>query len=145
MDTEIAGKTGIAITSDTTSTLYKRYPYNADQGHMTYMVVNTYNDGVEGTYLFEIQAPVAEAPAAATEAEAGTSSSVSDDTALTVGTKGDAVKRLQAALIDKGLLSGQPDGHYGNYTAAAVKEMQRRFGMEQTGVADKAFLDKLYS
>ena len=62
-----------------------------------------------------------------------------------MGTKSDEVKRLQRALIDKGLLSGQPDGHYGNYTANAVKEMQRRFGMEQTGVADQAFLDKLYS
>ena len=142
MDTEIAGKTGIAITSDTTSTLYKRYPYNADQGDMTYMVVNTYYEGVEGTYLFEIQAPVAEET---TAAEGEASASITDDTVLTVGTKSDEVKRLQRALIDKGLLSGQPDGHFGNYTAAAVKEMQRRFGMEQTGIADKAFLDKLYS
>ena len=54
-------------------------------------------------------------------------------------------KRLQRKLIDLGLLSGQPDGHFGNYTATAVKEMQRRYGMEQTGIADKAFLDKLYS
>ena len=142
MDTEIAGKTGIAIVSDTTSTLYKRYPYNADQGDMTYMVVNTYYEGVEGTYLFEIQAPVTEETVAA-EAEA--TASASDDTVLTVGVKSDEVKRLQRALIDKGLLSGQPDGHFGNYTAAAVKEMQRRYGMEQTGIADKAFLDKLYS
>ena len=145
MDTEIAGKTGIAITSDTTSTLYKRYPYNADQGDMTYMVVNTYYEGVEGTYLFEIQAPVTEEAPAATEGEAAASSAVSDDTVLTIGSKNDDVKRLQRKLIDLGLLSGQPDGHFGNYTAAAVKEMQRRYGMEQTGIADKAFLDKLYS
>ena len=145
MDTEIAGKTGIAITSDTTSTLYKRYPYNADQGDMTYMVVNTYYEGVEGTYLFEIQAPVTEEAPAATEGEATASSAVSDDTVLTIGSKNDDVKRLQRKLIDLGLLSGQPDGHFGNYTAAAVKEMQRRYGMEQTGIADKAFLDKLYS
>lgn len=144
MDTEIAGKTGIAITSDTTSTLYKRYPYNADQGDMTYMVVNTYYEGVEGTYLFEIQAPAA-AETTAVEGEATASSAASDDTVLTVGTKNDEVKRLQRVLIDKGLLSGEPDGHYGNYTAAAVKEMQRKFGMEQTGIADKAFLDKIYS
>ena len=146
MDTEIAGKTNIAIASDATSTLYKRYPYNADQGDMTYMVVNTYVDGVEGTYLFEILAPEAEAPVAAEgEGEAAASSSVDSDTVLTVGTKGSEVKRLQRALIDLGLLSGEPDGHFGNYTASAVKEMQRRYGMEQTGIADKAFLDKLYS
>lgn len=143
MDSEIAGKTEIAVTSDATSTLYKRYPYNADQGDMTYMVVNTYNDGVVDTYLFEIQAPEAEETS---NADASASSAgVSDGTSLTVGSKGDEVKRLQRVLIDKGLLSGEPDGHFGNYTAAAVKEMQRKFGMEETGIADKTFLDKLYS
>lgn len=148
MDTEIAGKTNIAIQSDSTSTLYKRYPYNADQGDMTYMVVNTYNDGVEGTYLFEILAPeveeVEETETAGSESEAAASTG-DGEVVLTVGTKSEEVKRLQRALIDLGLLSGQPDGHYGNYTAAAVKEMQRRYGMEETGIADQAFLDKLYS
>lgn len=137
MDTEIAGKTDIAIASDTASTLYKRYPYNADQGDMTYMVVNTYNDGVEATYWFEIIAPEGSA-----EAEAAASASSGES--LTVGSKGDEVTKLQRKLIDLGLLSGQPDGKFGNYTAGAVKEMQRRFGMEQTGIADQAFLDKLY-
>ena len=47
-------------------------------------------------------------------------------------------------MIDNKLLTGEPDGHFGKYTAEAVKEMQRRFGMEATGVADQAFLDKLY-
>ena len=124
----------------------KRYPYNPDQGDMTYMVVNTYYEGVEGTYLFEIQAPVTEeAPAAAEGEAAAPSTDTADDTVLTIGTKNDEVKRLQRKLIDLGLLSGQPDGHFGNYTAGAVKEMQRKFGMEETGIADKAFLDKLYS
>lgn len=137
MDTEIAGKTDIAITSDASVTLYKRYPYNADQGDMTYMVVNTYNDGVEGMYLFEILAPApVETPAPTADIPEG---------GLTVGSKGEEVKKLQRVLIDNGLLTGEPDGHFGNYTAGAVKEMQRRFGMEQTGVADQAFLDKLYS
>lgn len=137
MDTEIAGKTDIAIASDTPATLYKRYPYNADQGDMTYMLVNTYNDGVEGVYLFEILAPApAETPAPTADIPEG---------GLTVGSKGEEVKKLQRVLIDNGLLTGEPDGHFGNYTAGAVKEMQRRFGMEQTGVADQAFLDKLYS
>lgn len=137
MDTEIAGKTDIAITSDTAATLYKRYPYNADQGDMTYMVVNTYNDGVEGVYLFEILAPApAETPAPTADIPEG---------GLTIGSKGEEVKKLQRVLIDNGLLTGEPDGHFGNYTAGAVKEMQRRFGMEQTGIADQAFLDKLYS
>ena len=58
---------------------------------------------------------------------------------------GDDVTKLQSKLIEMGLLSGQPDGKFGNYTAGAVKEMQRRYGMEQTGIADQAFLDKLYN
>lgn len=134
MDSEIAGNTEIAINSDQTVTLYKRYPYNAEQGDMQYMVVNSYVNGVEYTHRFEIIAPPDAEPTA-------TPASMAE---LTVGTKGDEVKKLQAKLIDLGLLSGQPDGHFGNYTASAVKEMQRRFGMEETGVADQAFLNKLY-
>ena len=33
---------------------------------------------------------------------------------------------------------------FGKYTAEAVKTLQGRYGMEQTGVTSKAFLDKLY-
>ena len=136
MDTEIAGKTDIAIASDIAATLYKRYPYNADQGDMIYMVVTTYMDGVEQPYLFEVLSP---------EAMATPAPLVVPSESLTIGSKGDDVRVLQRVLIDKGLLSGEPDGHFGNYTAGAVKEMQRRFGMEQTGIADPAFLEKLYS
>ena len=154
MDTEIAGKTDIAITSGETSTLYKRYPYNADQGDMTYMVVTAYNDGAETTYWFEIQAPEEAAPTAETATESGSETAStgvstsapaqSEGTALTIGSKGDEVKKLQAKLIELGLLSGSPDGQFGKYTAGAVKIMQEKFGMEQTGIADAAFLEKLY-
>ena len=145
MDTEIAGKTDVAITSDTAATLYKRYPYNADQGDMVYMVVTTYNEGVETVYWFEILAPEGAAPTAApAAAETGAESAAPTGTTLTVGSKGEDVRKLQAVLIELGLLSGEPDGHFGNYTAGAVKEMQRRYGMEQTGIADQAFLDRLY-
>lgn len=139
MDSEIAGKTDIAITSNQPTTLYKRYPYNPDQGDMTYMVVNTYVDGVQYAYCFEIQPPEGEAGASEETASTGSGES------LTVGSKGDEVKKLQRVLIDNKLLSGEPDGHFGNYTAEAVKEMQRRFDMEPTGVADQAFLDRLYA
>ena len=64
---------------------------------------------------------------------------------MTIGSKGDDVKKLQAKLIELKLLSGQPDGAFGKYTADAVKIMQKKYGMEQTGVADAAFLEKLYS
>ena len=155
MDSEIAGKTNIAITSDVTSTLYKRYDYNADQGDMVYMVVTTYNDGKAATYWFEMQGPeeepVAEAETETTApAETATTTETSDSGIdpniwLTVGSRGEEVKKLQAKLIELGLLTGSPDGQYGKYTASAVQIMQKKFGMEQTGVATASFLEKLYS
>lgn len=146
MNKEIAGETNIAITSDQTSTLYKRYPYNAEQGDMVYMVVNSYVNGVEYTHLFEIIAPEPEETAAPEggETTASSDSASTSGEVLTIGVKSDEVKKLQAKLIELGLLSGQPDGHFGKYTASAVQEMQRRFGMEETGIADQAFLNKLY-
>ena len=161
MDSEIAGKTNIAITGDVTSTLYKRYDYNADQGDMVYMVVTTYNDGKAASYWFEIQGPeeepVAEAETQTTEttettqtAETASSTETTSDsgidpnTWLTIGSRGEEVKKLQAKLIELGLLTGSPDGQYGKYTASAVQIMQKKFGMEQTGVATASFLKKLY-
>lgn len=131
MDKEIAGNTEIAVTSEATSTLYKRYPYNADQGEMEYMVVTAYNEGVKNVYWFEIHDPNPE-PTATPE-----------PIGLSVGSSGDDVKRLQQKLIELGLLQGSPDGKYGNYTAEAVKILQGRYGMEQTGIADEAFLKKV--
>ena len=63
---------------------------------------------------------------------------------LSRGSEGEEVRKLQAKLIELQLLSGQPDGKYGKYTEDAVKQLQASFGMEQTGVADSAFLAKLY-
>ena len=106
---------------------------------------NKLNKNTSLCLLFEIQAPVTEETAATeSTSETAAAATVSSDTVLTVGTKSDEVKRLQRVLIDKGLLSGQPDGHFGKYTATAVMEMQRRFGMEQNGIADQAFLNRLY-
>ncbi len=144
MDFEIAGKTDIAITSNEPITLYKRYPYNPDEGDMAYMVVNTYMDGVEYSYCFDIQPPQTEQSESAENGESGESGTESSGESLTVGSTGEEVKKLQQVLIDNKLLYGQPDGKFGNYTAEAVKEMQRRFDMEPTGVADQAFLDRLY-
>ena len=133
MDSEINGKIEIAVTSDTPATLYKRYPYDANLGDMEYMVVTAYVDGKPVVYWFEINAPEAVA------------TPVPETDSLSVGSTGEAVNKLQAKLIELGLLSGVPDGVYGNYTASAVQEMQRRFGMEQTGIADAAFLARLYA
>ena len=131
IDAEIEGKPGIVIANNVPSTVYKRYPYSVEQGDMQYMVVNSYVDGVEYTHWFEIIAP----EPTAEELEAS---------ALTIGSSGEEVKRLQQKLIELKLLSGTPDGKFGSYTAEAVKIMQGRYGMEKTGKADAKFLERLY-
>lgn len=135
IDKEIAGKVDVKLVNDQPVTLYKRYPYT-EKGEMRYLVVSTYVDGVSTVYWFDLVPPEGAEPEAAESENAGVE--------LTVGSKGDDVRKLQRVLIDNGLLSGEPDGHFGNYTAEAVREMQRRFDMEPTGVADQAFLDRLY-
>lgn len=141
-DKEIAGQVGVTLMSDVTSTMYKRYPYNAEQGDMEYMVVTTFNEGVETEYWFQMVDPVAEAAEAAARAEE--EARIEAESKMTVGSQGENVKKLQQKLIEMNLLSGSPDGKFGKYTAEAVKVLQGRYGMEQTGVTSKEFLDKLY-
>ena len=131
MDKEIGGKAEVAVSTDTETTLFKRYVYNTENGDMSYMVVTVYNDGEPTTYLFELIPP-----------EGEETSSVGEG--LTIGSSGDEVVRLQTKLIELKVLSGSPDGKFGKYTAEAVRTMQKRFGMEVTGIADQAFLDRLY-
>ena len=141
-DAEIAGQVGVTLMSDVTTTMYKRYPYNAEQGDMEYMVVTTFNNGAETEYWFQMTDPVAEAAKAKAEAEEA--ARIEAESTMTIGSQGENVKKLQQKLIDLNLLSGAPDGKFGKYTAEAVKTLQGRYGMEKTGVADAAFLDKLY-
>jgi peptidoglycan hydrolase-like protein with peptidoglycan-binding domain len=65
-------------------------------------------------------------------------------TVLQKGSKGDAVVKLQLALREQGYYSGKADGGYGPMMVTAVKEAQAAFGMEQTGIADVAFQQRLY-
>lgn len=145
MDAEIAGKTEVAVTPGVTATLYKRYVYSAEQGDMVYMVVSTYLNGAQRDVWFEINEPVP-VETATPEPDPDATEAVAEPAEgdLTVGSEGEEVKRLQRALIDKGLLKGQPDGKFGNYTAEAVRSLQKEYGMEETGIADAAFLKKLY-
>ena len=43
---------------------------------------------------------------------------------------------FQQKMIEKGYLSGEPDGVYGQDCAKAVKAYQKDHGLEQTGIAD---------
>lgn len=56
---------------------------------------------------------------------------------LTVGTKGEAVKKLQTAL---GIAA---DGQFGAGTAKAVKEFQEKHGLEADGMAGPVTLAKV--
>ena len=62
---------------------------------------------------------------------------------LTVGSSGDKVRQLQEQLdaiaqVYTAIPRIQPDGIYGQQTAAAVREFQNIFGLPQTGITDFA-------
>ncbi|MDD2647322.1 MAG: peptidoglycan-binding protein [Eubacteriales bacterium] len=56
---------------------------------------------------------------------------------LSVGSKGDAVKKLQQALIRLGFLSGSADSSFGDSTETAVRNYQRVMGLTVDGKAGK--------
>lgn len=58
--------------------------------------------------------------------------------ALSEGSNGAGVMRLQQKLVDLGYLS-YADGIFGKLTKAAVEEAQEDFGYERTGIADVEF------
>lgn len=64
---------------------------------------------------------------------------------LEVGSRGDAVVSLQEKLIDLGFLSGNADGIYGNATAESVRQFQESEDLPETGEADAATQERLYS
>ena len=64
---------------------------------------------------------------------------------LTVGAKGEEVKRLQQRLKDLGYLSGKVDGQYGGGTKRAVIAFQRRNGLTTDGSAGQETQEKLYA
>lgn len=57
---------------------------------------------------------------------------------LKQGDLGRDVFVLQTGLTDMGFACGVPDGDYEDLTVEAVKELQRKFGQEPTGIADQA-------
>ncbi len=56
---------------------------------------------------------------------------------LSRGSKGDAVKTLQARLAELGFYTKKIDGDYGSGTVSAVKAFQKKAGLSQTGKADQ--------
>ena len=64
---------------------------------------------------------------------------------LQTGSKGDAVVKLQKALIDLGYLNGKADGDYGKMTAAAVSSFQKDHDLPETGIADDATQSAIFA
>ena len=64
---------------------------------------------------------------------------------LTVGAKGEDVKKCQQRLKDLGYLNGKVDGQFGGGTKRAVIAFQRRNGLTTDGVAGQDTLAKLYA
>ena len=52
---------------------------------------------------------------------------------------------MQNRLIELGYLADEADGYYGQNTQQAVKEFQKSNGLQETGIADPATQEKLYS
>lgn len=63
---------------------------------------------------------------------------------LRKGSKGEAVVRLQQALIGLGYLDGAADGDFGSKTASAVVSFQAVNGLSADGIAGPQTLGKLY-
>ena len=58
-------------------------------------------------------------------------------TELRPSCKGPLVTALQQQLNDGGWADFRPDGFYGSKTTAAVKKLQKEYGLEVTGIADR--------
>lgn len=70
-------------------------------------------------------------------------SGVFADTILKVGSKGQAVTKLQTALKQKGFYSYKITGYYGSTTKKAVAKFQKANGIKSDGIAGPATVNKL--
>ena len=139
-DAEIHGDNKVSVVTNVPKEIYKRFKFSQTAGDMDYMSVTGVVDGVSTKYLFELGEPVRP-----TASPSPSPTPARTYETLEIGSSGDAVKDLQNALIDQGFLTGSADGKYGSGTATAVKAAQATFGMEETGVADNALQQRLFS
>ena len=68
-----------------------------------------------------------------------------DPSTLYNGSRGDAVRRLQQALISLGYLNGRADGIFGNQTEEAVRKFQRANRLDADGLAGKKTQSVLFA
>jgi peptidoglycan hydrolase-like protein with peptidoglycan-binding domain len=67
-----------------------------------------------------------------------------DSGTLKYGSRGEAVRKLQQALIDQGYLKGSADGVFGNQTENAVRAFQKAKKLKVDGLAGKKTQELLY-
>jgi len=72
------------------------------------------------------------------------SSSNSSTSSLRYEDRGEAVKKLQKALKERGFLEGKADGIFGRQTVNAVKAFQRSVGLKEDGIAGPKTQQKLF-
>ena len=89
--------------------------------------------------IFVAVATLSMASAVVTAPVAHAAPAVSGMVGLQQGSRGDAVRSLQKALVGAGVtVKGGVDGIFGVRTAAAVKQFQQARGLSATGVVDEA-------
>lgn len=127
MDQPMGGSYAAAIASGVQGEYYKRYPAGEDA---RYLLLTYYQDGVQHDLYFALRY---DDPNVAYEE-------------LKSGDKGPFVTALKAKLVELGFLNAKKSGNaqYNKDTEQAVKAAQEHFGLEQTGIADTAFLKRLY-
>ncbi len=134
MNAYVGGDYGVSVPTNTPKLLYKRYQYSNTGEPMKYLVVSTFEGGVEKFIKFELEGA---APLATDVPKTYDS--------LKKGDKSEAVAELQTKLIELGYLEGSADGDFGSKTETAIKLAQGVFGLEETGVADNEFQQKLFA
>lgn len=75
----------------------------------------------------------------------GNSTAVTESETLKLGSKGDAVSKLQTRLIERGYLKGKADGVFGKNTRTAVRNFQKANKLTADGVAGESTLNALNS
>ena len=128
MDKAIAGSYNVSLSRGKTSQLYKRYAYSED---CRYLRLTYYSDEVRHDVYFAL---TYDDPNAEYEE-------------MTLGARNEFVRAMKQKLAALGFLDEKykSSDYFDNNTLAAVKAAQEKYGMEQTGVADAAFLKQLYS
>ena len=131
MDAAMGGNYDVALDSDVPKTLYKRYAYTNMGEEMEYLVVTTYNGGLQQIILFQLESDEPPEPEIVYPT-------------MQRGLKNDDVKAMQQRLIELGYMERGADGDFGPATEKAVKAAQEDFGMEANGIADNEFQQRLY-